>query len=307
VQAVRHAAGIKSALQRAMARALLIRNPNSRRGESLQAEIEATLRNLQIDFVDGGLCPSPEAITRALSQFPSDRIIVAGGDGTVKCAAESLLGRQIPLGIIPTGTANNLARTLLIPESVAEACAVIARGKSMSIDLARVNGAYFVSVAGIGISTQVHRNVDSRHKRVFGPIAYGWEALRSLLGTGGFRIKIKTEREVLWGRAIQLTVCNGRNFGAVLEVSDDASVTDHKLDALVIEQVRWFRGILNTVFPRKNGQGVHHVAARRIEVRAWPKQLIDVEGKIVGTTPAHFEVIPNAIKVLVPEEVAKAA
>ena len=281
-------------------------NPHSRRGESVREEAETVLRSLGIEFIHVETCKNPESLPQTVLQSRSDRVIVAGGDGSVKCVLEGLLGRGIPIGIIPAGTANNLSRTLGIPQDVRQACEVIARGRTSLIDLARVNGAYFVSVAGIGISTQVHSDVATKNKRFLGPLAYGLQAVRAIQRSRGFRFQIKTGDQLIKGHALQLTVCNGKHFGALLEIREDASVTDHKLDLLVIKKTRWFRGVLS-VFFQNNSESVVRTTAERIEVRTWPPLSIDVEGDIIGQTPALFEILPNAAEVFVPEEMKKTA
>jgi YegS/Rv2252/BmrU family lipid kinase len=298
--------GIKSAVRTHMPNALLMVNPNSRRGEVIREEIENTLRTLGVEFVNVGPCHNPSAVQDLLREFATDRLIVAGGDGTVKCAAEAIYGRNVVMGIVPAGTANNLSRTLGIPTDVQKACEIIAQGKTQTIDIARVNGSYFVSVAGIGVSTHVHRSIDSQKKKKMGPLAYGLEALDAIKKSKGFRYKIKIDNQVIEGKAIQLTVCNGKHFGALLEVREDATATDHVLDLLVLDKIRWFQGLLNIVF-RNEGAGVRKFVAKTIEVHTHPRQAIDVEGKIVGYTPATFEIVPGAIDIFVPESVQKAA
>ena len=96
---------------------------------------------------------SSEAIRRECGAV--DLVILAGGDGTMNSAVDALVECKLPLGILPTGTANDLARTLEIPTDLAAAAAVIGAGRRHAIDLGCVNGKYFFNAASIGLSAEV--------------------------------------------------------------------------------------------------------------------------------------------------------
>ena len=105
-------------------------------------------------------------------------MIVAGGDGTLNAALQGLVEAGLPLGIIPLGTANNLARTLGIPSDPAGACEVIAAGHRRRIDLGWVNGRYFCTTASVGLSVQITEELSPEAKRRWGPAAYALAAVR---------------------------------------------------------------------------------------------------------------------------------
>ena len=97
-----------------------------------------------------------------------DLIVVGGGDGTVSYAAGRVAGTNAVLGVLPLGTANDFARTLEIPNNLAEACAAIAEGKLVDIDLGRANGKPFLNVASVGLSVAVTEALSPRLKRTSG-------------------------------------------------------------------------------------------------------------------------------------------
>src|SRR5919112_5545673 len=108
-----------------------------------------------------------------------DLVVVGGGDGTVSYAAGRVAGTGIVLGVLPLGTANDLARTLEIPNDLAGACAALADGKVVDIDLGRANGQPFLNVASAGLSVGVTEALTPGLKRRLGPLAYGIATLRS--------------------------------------------------------------------------------------------------------------------------------
>ena len=99
-----------------------------------------------------------------------DLVVVGGGDGTVSYAAGRVVGTNVVLGVLPLGTANDFARTLEIPNNLAEACATVADGKVVDIDLGRANGKPFLNVASAGLSVAVTEALSPRLKRVHGAI-----------------------------------------------------------------------------------------------------------------------------------------
>jgi diacylglycerol kinase (ATP) len=120
-----------------------------------------------------------------------DLVVVGGGDGTVSYAAGRVAGTNVALGVLPLGTANDFARTLEIPNNLAEACATLAEGKVVDIDLGRANGEPFLNVASVGLSVAVTEALSPRLKRYIGPLAYGIATLRAYAGHKAFRARLE--------------------------------------------------------------------------------------------------------------------
>src|SRR5690606_24305987 len=110
----------------------------------------------------------------------ADLIILCGGDGTIASGALAVEECGLPLGIIPMGTANDLARTLGIPIDLTEAADVILAGNTRRIDLGTVNGYAFFNVASIGLSADLAQGLDTTLKRRFGRLGYALAAARVL-------------------------------------------------------------------------------------------------------------------------------
>jgi len=143
-------------------RALLLRNPGaSRAGEGLDAAM-ARLRDGGLDLHEARL-GSPDDLERCIRAHAGsvDAAIVCGGDGSLCRAAPGLIASGLTLGILPMGTANDLARTLGIPVKLEEAADVILAGHRRRIDLGSVNGKPFFNVASIGLSVELARELSS--------------------------------------------------------------------------------------------------------------------------------------------------
>jgi diacylglycerol kinase (ATP) len=286
-------------------RALLLLNPRARRGRDAGLDVAEQLRadGLELSVVEirdpAGL---PELLRRRTAEV--DRVIVAGGDGTLNAALQGLAAGRTPLGIIPVGTANNTARTLGLPTDTAEACAVAAGPTTRAIDLGRVNDRWFFTTASLGLSVTVTRLLTGNLKRRWGRLAYGYAAFRAVLERRPFEAEIATEAERLTLRTFQVVVGNGRYYGSALPVSEDAAIDDGWLDVYAVEaRSRWR---LFTLAPAlrsgRHGerQDVHALRARKVEIRTVVPRTINVDGELGPRTPASFVVVPRALAVFCP-------
>ncbi len=233
-----------------------------------------------------------------------DLVIVGGGDGTMSAALPGLLETRLPLGVLPLGTANNLARTLEIPSKLDEACAVIAAGNRRRIDVGIVNDRPFLTTASLGLSVQITEDLSSESKKRWGPLAYGITAFRSLGDASTLYAEVAYEGKVMRGRVVQIVVGNGRYYGSGLAVAEDARIDDGRLDLYVIRpQPRW-RMLLLAPALKRGRQGekrdVHAIGAKEFTVTTRHPHDIDVDGEIGARTPATFTVMEGALEVFAP-------
>jgi YegS/Rv2252/BmrU family lipid kinase len=243
-----------------------------------------------------------ELIGRHRSEI--DRVIVAGGDGTLNTVVQELVGTGLPLAIIPLGTANNTARTLEIPLTIPEACEVAVRGIRRRIDLGRANEKYFFTTASIGLSVQITEELTSKTKRRWGPLAYGVAAIRAVTRSRAFHADISWPGGSRHSRTVQIVVGNGRYYGSKLPVAADAAIDDARLDLYSLEVRHWFE-ILALVPSLKRGRHgskdtVEALRASEFEIRTVVPREINLDGEICGRTPARFRVVAGALEVFAP-------
>lgn len=238
-----------------------------------------------------------------------DLVVVGGGDGTVTSAAGLLAGTEIMLGVLPLGTANDFARTLEIPSGLTEACAVIADGKVVDVDLGRANGEPFLNVASVGLSVGVTEALSPRLKRHVGPLAYGIATVQAYARHQPFRARLEfpegdhepMELEDL----LQVAVGNGRHYGGGNMVSPMAGIDDHTLDVYAIlaaplrEHVKIARLLKDGSFIEHDR--VYHLATRQVRLVTEPALSVNLDGEIAAVTPADFSVQRNAVHVIVPQ------
>lgn len=272
-------------------RALLVVNPQSRRGDQLGDIAREVLRRLNVALVE-----EPSA-----RDF--DAIVVVGGDGSVARQIPRAIALDVPIGLVPAGTFNDLARTLAIPLELEAACATIAAARTRTIDVAHVNGAYYATEASIGISSRMARLQRPADKQRFGVLALAASALQVVGFARPFHVEIAFDGERRRFKTIQLTVANSQHFGGVLTV-DDASIDDGWLDlySIEIESLAQLFSVAGALLGRKRrpARGLRTYRAKSFAVASRRPHRIRADAEPAGTTPARFEVIPKALRVFVP-------
>jgi len=273
----------------------LLANPDSGSGEA--KAVESMLRDrvgrLETFALDQG--------DRAAASG-CERIVVAGGDGSVGCGASAAARAGVPLALIAVGTANDFARALELPEDVEEAVELAAAGRrTKRLDLARMDGRPFVNAASAGLSPIAARKADGL-KSTLGPLAYTVGALRAGLGADPVSCRVSCDGELLFaGRAWQLTVACTGAFGGGSEV--DADPHDGLLDTVVIEARSRARLVAHAYGMRagrvEDQRGVLDRTARRVEVHTDGSTGFNVDGEIIEGDDVEFTIEPGAFEVVV--------
>ena len=284
--------------------ALLIVNENSRRG----GEADEHIAHLEA----GGLtlvrepAPGPEQVGDLIRGMRNevDCVVLAGGDGTMTGAAIALRETGLPLGILPLGTGNDLARSLGLPLDAEGAAGVILAGSTRRIDLGSVNGHPFFNVASIGLTTEITRRLNRATKRRLGRLAYPFTAFRVALRSRRFGALIRCGDATHKVRTLQITVGNGRYYGGGMVVNEGAAIDDHMLDMVSLEPAsKWRLLFMAAAFSSGEHDQLDSVRTDRatvVEVVTRHARPVSADGEIVTHTPARFGVIPEAVSVYVP-------
>ncbi|AKG24723.1 lipid kinase [Calothrix sp. 336/3] len=286
-------------------RALLLVNRHSRQGQKRLSEAIDFLEKLGFSLLQESTEHPhhlPEVIHRY--KYEVDLVIIGGGDGTLNAALDALVETQLPLGILPLGTANDLARTLNIPTSLPEACKVIASGTIRKIDVGKVNDKYFFNVASLGLSVKITQKLTKEVKRKWGIFAYAYTALQAVWNSRPFSAEIHINGQKIVTKTVQIAVGNGRYYGGGMAVVHDAAIDDQRLDLYSLEIQHWWQ-ILLLIPAMRQGRHIHLPGVRglqgqEITVYTRKPRPINTDGEITTYTPAHFLVLPQALAVIVP-------
>ncbi|MAA75072.1 MAG: lipid kinase [Salinisphaeraceae bacterium] len=287
---------------RASRRALLLLNPNAGNAKAgLDVGLQC-LRSADMDVIvkrpEG-----PDGLRRAISEHRDqlDCIIVGGGDGSMNFALPFVMQAGLPMGILPMGTANDLARTLDIPLNVESACQIIADGHLSDIDVGQVNDRHFFNVAHIGLAVEVARRADKQAKGCLGPLAYPYMAWQAFRTRRTFKVRIDCEGELHSLRVVQVSVGNGRFYGGGVPIAEDATIDDGQLDlyALPARKGSSLLALIPAV-GRGRTRGTRDIftlRGREVIVITNRSKGVTVDGEEVERTPARFRVLPGALKV----------
>jgi YegS/Rv2252/BmrU family lipid kinase len=283
----------------------LVINENSRQGQDDgQAAVEVLERGgIQLQRED---CGRPEDLADTIRGAADkvDFVVLGGGDGTLSSAAPALIETGLPLGILPLGTANDLARTLGLPLDVASAAQVIVEGKLRRIDLGEVNGKPFFNVASMGLSVGMTRELTHDVKQRWGKLGYAVATLRALWHTRPFLAAIRSGNEVHKVRTLQISIGNGRYYGGGMAVEEGAEIDDGRLNLYSMEFDHLWK--LALVYPafRKGRHGmwkeVRTMSCSEVEIRTGHPKKINTDGEITTATPATFRVLKKAVSVFTP-------
>jgi diacylglycerol kinase (ATP) len=287
-------------------RALLLLNPKARRGELGAPPAFDRLREAGFDLIE----PTEEfnRFSEAVRAHAGkvDLVIAAGGDGTLTGAVDGLVSTGLPLGVLPLGTANDLARTLGLPADPIAAADVIIAGHQRRIDLGWVNDTHFFNVASIGLSTGITRKLSRESKSRWGVFAYAVAAFSVVTRARPFRAEIITGGETIEVKTVQIAVGNGRHYGGGLVIDAAATIDDATLHLVSLEVEHWWQMIPLMPRFRKGTLGaskrVRVLSGREFEVRPAKKRKKKVmaDGELAGQAPAVFRVVPKALVVFAP-------
>ena len=285
-------------------RALMLVNPNARRGAQALEVVERLAAggvDVAVERFETASEVSADIVRRA---GETDLVIVCGGDGTVGAAARGLLETGLPMGILPLGTANDLARTLGLPLDLAAAADVIVRGHTERIDMGEVNGHPFFNVASLGLSVDLARGLTRESKRRWGRLAYAVGALRVLFAARPFHAEVINRQARVDVLTLQIAVGNGRHYGGGSVVHEHASILDGHLDLYSLDpRSVWKLALMFDSFRRgRHGLWAEVRTSKCVEfdVRTRKPRPVNADGDIVTETPAHFVVHPAAIQVFTP-------
>jgi len=237
-------------------------------------------------------------------------VVAVGGDGTVSAVANGLLGTNTPLGIIPVGTYNNIARSLGIPATVDDAVGVFTQGQLWRIDAATANDTPFMEVAGVGLDAQLFPVAEAIKSGT-------WSALPEAVQTLGAYQPRELSIEFADGSKIATTpllalVSNMPYFGVGFAIAPTARPDSGVLvlslfeNMTKLELLAYFAAIANGRQAEEPRITTYQGLSFRITTAEPPVMPVQADGQVIGETPVVFAVLPHALTVLAPPHPASA-
>ncbi|RYG73307.1 diacylglycerol kinase [Lentibacillus lipolyticus] len=294
-----------------MKRARIIYNPTSGR-EAFKRELPTVLERCEI----AGYETSAHATTcegdaikaaRAAAEHHFDLVIAAGGDGTINEVINGLAEQEYrpKLGIIPTGTTNDFARALWIPRDIGKAVDIILRGRSMLLDIGRVNHHYFMNIAGGGKLTELTYEVPSKLKTMLGQLAYYMKGIEMLPSLKPTHARIEYDGEVIDEDIMLFLVSNTNSVAGFEKLVPDARMDDGYFDLLILKKMNLAEFVRIATLAQRGAhledKRIIYAQAKQINVETDDRMQLNIDGEFGGMLPGEFLNLPQHIEVFAPE------
>src|SRR5215203_5502706 len=286
----------------------LLVNPSSAGGKTLKLlpRVEAALDARRVAFRVERTRSLAHGVELALRAVEVGEVpVVVSGDGLLGAVGGAMAGTETPLGLIPGGRGNDLARALGIPKEPEAAVDVVLAGHSRVIDVGEANGKRFLGIASVGFDSECNRLANETHF-LRGNLVYAYSMPRTLIGwkTARFTIAVGDERKRISGYFV--AVANNSVYGGGMRIAPDAEIDDGEFDVVAIEDVgklRFLSGLRHVLKgTHVDKDEVSVFRAPRLELDASRPFPVYADGDHLTDLPVSLRVLPRSLSILVPDE-----
>jgi YegS/Rv2252/BmrU family lipid kinase len=246
-------------------------------------------------------------LVRAAAEQGYDLFVASGGDGTISSVASGLIGTGLPMAIIPAGTVNALARELKIPFDLGQALSLLGQQPAIAeIDALQVGEQFFLLQVGVGVSSLSMRETERDNIRRFGRLAYFWPGIKHLLNFQPQRFNLVVDGHRYRVRAAEVTVANASSLrGSPLRWGPNIRLDDGQVEACIIKArtaLDYLRLGYNLVLKQESRDPSIRYLPVKQEITIDVNHPLPVEGdgEIIGKTPVQIQVVPKAVRIIVP-------
>lgn len=253
-----------------------------------------------------------EYITEHITEENTQLILISGGDGTINdcITGMAIKGVDIPLLILPLGTANDFANSAGIPTNIRDTLRLIEKGELRYVDIGKANDKYFVNVCNMGLFSGVSHNVDLEMKKRFGRLAYYVKGFEEIQSYQAMDMTIKTNTCTLQEKYILVLVFNGKGAGGMLKLAKDAEIFDGMFNIVCIKDISFFDvpGLFLKVLYGEHLEDsrIDYIKASWADIECHNqdqnKFITDVDGEEGPHFPMHIEVISNKLRIYLPKK-----
>ncbi|WP_166267661.1 diacylglycerol/lipid kinase family protein [Marinobacter caseinilyticus] len=232
-----------------------------------------------------------------------DWLLAAGGDGTVNKTAAICLSTGGILGVLPSGTANDFARNLALPEDPQALCDLIAEGHTRPVDVAWANGQMYLNVCHIGMGTWPVREATSELKQRWGRLGYARVLLGQYRAYRGFRAAIRCQQAWVKGRWLTIGVATGAFYGGGHFIPQ-ATANDGQLDVVAVRPRPIPHLLLAFLLTRllgrtpKTSETLVHLKGVRCDIKTRRPKTVTADGEIMGETPLEVRCEAGCLQVI---------
>ena len=291
---------------------LLVVNPVSGQGRAAREKRKLLDLVSSMPHVHTSMTSGPEDALRFAAEAAGngfDRVIAAGGDGTINQVISGIGDSGLALGIVPLGTANVLAHELDIPSNdISAALSIIREGHTRLVDVARAGDRRFMLMAGFGFDAAVVESVSHRVKDVVGSMAYVSAAIEQLVRYTPTRFRLVFEEGPAYEtEAFAVIVANCGTYAYDFKIAPEAVFDDGMLDVLIFESgpgatLQFIGQALDSFFQtRIPGLNTAYFKSAKVRVESDPPVKMQLDGDVCGESEIDIEVLPKSLRLIVPD------
>jgi diacylglycerol kinase (ATP) len=241
---------------------------------------------------------TPEQIKTAIDQSKAERVIAVGGDGTLKLVADLLKGTKTPIGIIPAGSANGMAKELGIPLNIDEALALTINGEAKEIHAVIVNGELCIHLSDIGFNAYIVKKFDDLPQRgMWGYTKALWKALWS---HHKMEVEFNIGTKVIRSEAAMVVIANATMYGTGVKINPDGKLDDDVFEVILVKKYS-FLEIIKIRFTNLpfNPEKIESFHTKSLRITTKNKVHFQVDGEYIGrVNTIEAELLPAAITVI---------
>jgi len=286
-----------------MSNTLIILNPaaHSERAQRKRAQVESLAGDCVVCTTT--CTGDAELMARRGVKEGFEKIVAAGGDGTINEVVNGLAGTNATLGLLPIGTMNVFATELGLPVNDLALCwNIIQSDSTRAVDLPKANEKFFVQLAGVGLDAQVVKETSAQLKKNFGPLSYLISAAQ-VAARRPPRLSIQSDDAPIKEGSFVL-VGNGRFYGGRFPFFKHAVIDDGKLDVIVFKSLGYLeiiKYLQDVVFSSDiRVPEIEYFQTSRLRVDSDQSVPVELDGELVGNCPVEFSLQERSLRVLVP-------
>lgn len=230
-----------------------------------------------------------------------DKVIAVGGDGTIKLVAEMILKTDIPLGILPAGSANGMARELNIPLDPGKALELVCTGEARPIHLVRINKELCIHLSDIGFNAYIVKKFETLGQR--GMLGYMKAAWKVLWEHSRMRAEFRIDGELIQRSAVMIVIANATRYGTGVTINPIGRLDDDLFEIVIIRKISLLE-ILKMSFTNLplNAKKTEVFQTSSVVIRSRKKAHFQVDGEYLGKiNELRAELLPEAVRVICPD------
>lgn len=244
-----------------------------------------------------------DEVAKLIDEWEPDRVIAVGGDGTLKLVAGLLIGKEIPIGLIPAGSANGMAMELGIPAEIEACLEIIDNDNIRPIDAIIVNEREVcLHLSDIGLNAQLVKRFEQSDRR--GKWGYLREVLGVLIRRKQLRVRIVVDGKVYPRKAFMIVLANARMYGLGTMINPDGDLRDGKMEIVVVKRVSLWE-LLKMFFKYRhfNPRKIEIIQAEEVTITSAKNAWFQVDGEYLGKVKeVNARVHKHALRMILPEE-----